>query len=107
MHWLGYDRVPARPILARKEAEAALRLAPDLPQAHWAMGMAYYFGERDYGRALEELTAAVERLRWLLIGGIYIHIPTLCHSYLYHLTSATYLSLTRITIMIQLVQLSA
>ncbi len=39
---------PSRAARQREEAETALRLAPDLPQAHAVMGMVYYWGERDY-----------------------------------------------------------
>jgi tetratricopeptide (TPR) repeat protein len=35
---LRYDMTPARLALQRREAETALRLAPDLPEAHRAMG---------------------------------------------------------------------
>jgi len=43
---------------AREEAEQALRLQPDLPEAHLAMGEYYYRGRRDYDRALKELELA-------------------------------------------------
>ena len=39
MHWYRYDPSPARVEQQRVEAEAALRLAPDLPEAHFAMGL--------------------------------------------------------------------
>jgi TolB-like protein/Flp pilus assembly protein TadD len=61
-YWLGYDPYPSRVEQQREAAEAALRLAPDLPQAHWVMGMLHYWGERDFARALPELTAAAEAL---------------------------------------------
>ena len=44
MYWFRYDPSAARAARQREEAEAALRLAPDLPQAHIAMGFAYYCG---------------------------------------------------------------
>jgi serine/threonine protein kinase/tetratricopeptide (TPR) repeat protein len=62
MYWLRYDPSATRLERQRDAAEAALGLAPDLPQTRWAMGLVYYYGERDYARALEELTAAVARL---------------------------------------------
>ena len=62
LHWFGYDPYPTRLERLRAAAEEALRLAPDLPQAHWAMGLVHYRGERDYARALEELTVAAEGL---------------------------------------------
>ena len=62
MYWNGIDRYPSRIERQRRAAQAALRFGPNLPQAHWAMGMLYYHGERDYARALPELTVAVEGL---------------------------------------------
>jgi len=49
---------PLRPRAARREAEAALRLAPDLSQAHLAMA-AVNFGENDFVRSLHELRLAL------------------------------------------------
>jgi serine/threonine protein kinase/Flp pilus assembly protein TadD len=76
MYWYRFDPLPARAAHQREEAEAALRLAPDLPQAHEAMGLAHYWGRRDYKRALEEFAIALERLPndadlWAHIG--YVH----------------------------------
>jgi serine/threonine-protein kinase len=76
MYWQRYDPSPARAVLQREEAEVALQLAPDLPQAHDAMGLVYYFGRRDYQRALEEFAIALERLPndagiWVLIGHVH------------------------------------
>jgi serine/threonine-protein kinase len=72
MSWWRYDPSPARVARQREEAEVALRLAPDLPQAHVAMGISHYFGRRDYRRALDEFAIAlkglpndVELLRWI------------------------------------------
>jgi TolB-like protein/tRNA A-37 threonylcarbamoyl transferase component Bud32/Flp pilus assembly protein TadD len=62
MFWWRYDPSQARADLQRKEAEIAMQLAPHLPQAHVAMGMAHYRGRRDYRRALEELTIALQGL---------------------------------------------
>jgi TolB-like protein/Tfp pilus assembly protein PilF len=62
MYFLKFDPYPARAELQRREAETALRLAPDLPQAHWAMGVAYTWGPRDVRRALEEMRRAAEKL---------------------------------------------
>jgi tetratricopeptide (TPR) repeat protein len=61
IYWFEYDPFPARLERTREAAEEAIRLAPDLPQARWALGSVYY-RERDYHRALEELTAAAEEL---------------------------------------------
>src|SRR5438552_15351194 len=46
---------------ARVAAETALRLAPDLPEAHAAMGAFYYYCLQEYDRALSELRTARER----------------------------------------------
>jgi serine/threonine-protein kinase len=43
---------------ARRASQAALRLAPDQPQGHIAMGYYHYYGSRDYDRALEEFAVA-------------------------------------------------
>ena len=44
------------------QAERALELAPNLPEAHIARGIVYYFGHRRYEEALAEFAAAI-RLR--------------------------------------------
>jgi serine/threonine-protein kinase len=76
MYWWSYDPSPARAVRQREEAEAALRLEPDLPQAHVAMGLAHYWGRRDYQRALDEFAIALKRLPtdaslWELIGAVH------------------------------------
>src|SRR5215813_1261169 len=53
-----YDPTPARKEKARVAAEAAIRLQPDLPEAHLAMGFYYYYCERDYQGALKEFAIA-------------------------------------------------
>ena len=73
MYWFRYDPSPARAARKREEAEAALRLAPDLPQAHIAIGLAHYWGRRDWQRALDEFAIALRDLPndarlWELIG---------------------------------------
>ena len=67
VHGLAYffpnwDHTPARAARQREEAETALRLVPDLPQAHFALGIWHYRGQRDYPRALAELRIALEGL---------------------------------------------
>ena len=51
------DMTPSRLDQARRAAETVLQLAPKLPQSHLATVQYYYFGPRDYERALRELTA--------------------------------------------------
>ena len=53
-----FDRTPARKEKARVAAETALRLQPNLPEAHLAMGFYYYYCERDYQGALREFAIA-------------------------------------------------
>jgi TolB-like protein/Flp pilus assembly protein TadD len=53
-----FDPVPSRREKARLNAEQALRLQPDLPEAHLALGFSYYYGDRDYERALNEFDIA-------------------------------------------------
>ncbi len=62
MYWWRYDPSPARAARQLEEAEAALRLAPDLPQAHVAMGRAHYIGRRDWRGALDEFAIALQGL---------------------------------------------
>jgi TolB-like protein len=66
LYVFAYDPRPERAERERAEAEAALRLAPNLPQAHFAMGMAYAFSHgvarRDLPRTLREYQAAAAAL---------------------------------------------
>jgi serine/threonine-protein kinase len=76
MHWYRWDPSPARVARQLEEAETALRLAPDLPQAHVAMGLAQYWGRRDYRGALEEFRTALEGMPnnaevWAWIGAVH------------------------------------
>jgi serine/threonine-protein kinase len=58
--WLYHtsDPVPARREKARFNADEALRLQPDLPENHLALGFSYYYGDRDYQHALAEFEIA-------------------------------------------------
>src|SRR5205807_6549155 len=56
-------------------ANEALRLQPDLPEAHLALGFSYYYGDRDYERALAEFEVAKRGLpneaqAYMAIGAI-------------------------------------
>src|SRR2546426_4250560 len=53
-----FDPLPARREKARLNADEALRLQPDLPEGHLALGFSYYYGDRDYERALAEFEIA-------------------------------------------------
>ena len=54
MHFFGFDRHPDRLARAKASADRALELAPDLPEAHQALGKYYYAGPRDYAKAIDE-----------------------------------------------------
>src|SRR5437764_2656163 len=69
------DPVPSRREKARLNPDEALRLQPDLPEAHLALGFSYYYGDRDYERALAEFDIARRGLpnesqAYLAIGSI-------------------------------------
>jgi len=53
-----FDPTPGRREKARRNADEALRLQPDLPEGHLALGFSYYYGDRDYERALAEFEIA-------------------------------------------------
>ena len=53
-----FDPVPVRRERARFNANEALRLQPDLPEGHLALGFSYYYGDRDYEDALAEFDVA-------------------------------------------------
>jgi len=56
--WYGQDVSASLAESARQEAEHALRLQPDLPEGHLAMGYFHYYGRRAYGPALQEFEIA-------------------------------------------------
>jgi TolB-like protein/Flp pilus assembly protein TadD len=58
--WMFYaiEPLPARGQRARDAAGEALRLQPDLPESHLAMGYVNYYVDRDYDAALNELAIA-------------------------------------------------
>ena len=69
------DPRPAWREKARSNADQALRLQPDLPEGHLALGFSYYYGNRDYERALSEFEIAKRDLpndsqAYLAIGAI-------------------------------------
>src|SRR5437870_3837772 len=75
--WLYHssDPVPARREKARTAANEALRLQPDLPEGHLALGFSYYYGDRDYERALADFEIAKRGLpneaqAYMAIGAI-------------------------------------
>jgi TolB-like protein/Flp pilus assembly protein TadD len=70
-----WDPVPARREKARLNADESLRLHPNLPEGHLALGFYYYYGDRDYERALAEFEIAKRDLpneaqAYMAIGAI-------------------------------------
>src|SRR5207247_8954264 len=70
-----FDPTPSRREKARRNADEALRLQPDLPEGHLALGFSYYYGDREYERALTEFEIARRDLpnesqAYLAIGSI-------------------------------------
>src|SRR5262249_20899003 len=70
-----FDPIPVRREKARRNADEALRLQPDLPEGHLALGFCYYYGERNYERALAEFEIAKRDLpneaeAYMAIGAI-------------------------------------
>src|SRR5438876_1866665 len=57
-----FEPTPARREKARFNADQALRLQPDLAEGHLALGFSYYYGDRDYERALAEFVIARRHL---------------------------------------------
>jgi TolB-like protein/Flp pilus assembly protein TadD len=75
--WMYHESepTPARREKARLNANEALRLQPDLPEGHLALGYSYYYGDRDYERALAEFEIAKRDLpneadAYMAIGAI-------------------------------------
>jgi TolB-like protein len=59
MYWFGIlDATPARRARAKAALDAAVRLAPDLPETHLALGAYAYLCENDWMRALAEFRVA-------------------------------------------------
>ncbi len=53
-----FERTNERREKARALAQQALRLQPDLPEAHLAMGFSLYYGDNDFEAALKEFEIA-------------------------------------------------
>ena len=61
LHWVN-DRSAPHVELAKKALDAAARLQPDAGEVHFARGILYYRGSRDYGPALAEFALAQRSL---------------------------------------------
>src|SRR5205823_247934 len=59
--YVNVEHTEAELTRARTAAETAMRLAPDLPDAHVAVGLFYYYCLQDFDRALTELEFARAR----------------------------------------------
>src|SRR5438552_885907 len=75
--WMYHSFEPtlARREKARLNADESLRLQPNLPEGHLALGFSYYYGDRDYERALAEFEIAKRDLpneaqAYMAIGAI-------------------------------------
>ncbi|HZE74090.1 MAG TPA: protein kinase [Gemmatimonadales bacterium] len=60
VYWFG-DRSAGQLTRVEQAARRALALAPDLAEAHLAMGYYHYWGLREYAEALDEFAAAAKR----------------------------------------------
>lgn len=63
MYHSGYDRTPGRLEKAKGAIDKAFELQPELPEAHLALGIYYYWGYRQYDKALESLSIAEKDLQ--------------------------------------------
>jgi TolB-like protein/cytochrome c-type biogenesis protein CcmH/NrfG len=59
-HWLTDPLSETELMEAGRLAKQALTLAPDLPEAHVAVGLFHYYGFREYDQALTEFQRALE-----------------------------------------------
>lgn len=62
LFWFGYDKSSARLEKAKAAAETALKLQPNLGEAHLANAFYYYYGFRRYDIAQTHVTAAVHAI---------------------------------------------
>ncbi len=60
--WLGYERTKERLSVAKDCLDRAFALQGELPEAYITLGYYYYFGYRNYDRALEALAVAEKKL---------------------------------------------
>jgi len=59
-HWFSNRLSPAQLEEVKSDIERALAIAPDLPEAHLALGLLHYWGHRDYDSAVRALDRAIE-----------------------------------------------
>lgn len=58
MFWGRWDRSAQRLEKQKREADSALRLDPNLPEGHFALGFHHYWGREDYTAAISEFQTA-------------------------------------------------
>src|SRR6266498_3129938 len=59
-HWFITNLTSAELAEVKSNIDRALAIAPGLPDAHFALGLFYYWGYRDYDPALREIDRAIE-----------------------------------------------
>ncbi len=59
-HWFISNLTSAELAEVKSNIDRALAIAPGLPDAHFALGLFYYWGHRDYDPALREIDRAIE-----------------------------------------------
>ena len=59
-HWYVGRLTPAQLEEVKSDAERAVAIAPDLPEAHLALGLFHYWGRHDFDPALKEFDRAIE-----------------------------------------------
>src|SRR5438128_1897459 len=59
-HWFINRLTPAQLDEVKFDGERALAIAPDLPEAHLALGLFHYWGRHDFDSALREFNRAIE-----------------------------------------------
>jgi len=62
VYFAGVDRTEKRLAAAKAAIDRALAIQPDLGEAHFVLGVYYYWGRRDYAPALEQLRIAREAM---------------------------------------------
>jgi TolB-like protein/Tfp pilus assembly protein PilF len=62
LYWFGPDRTDARLAAAKQAADRSLALQPELGEGHLALALYYYWGHRDYDRALQQVELARKAL---------------------------------------------
>jgi TolB-like protein/tetratricopeptide (TPR) repeat protein len=59
IYWHHYDHTTRRLTLARQALDSAVRIGPELPETHMALGYWHYWARLDYESALREFGAAL------------------------------------------------